>query len=124
MFAPLLLASTLASGQPATEAYTGIEPVQVASCSVAPQLPSSYFGVEIPGVSTLNISFVNRAPKTISKVEFAVSDGAETLPVVDAGTFSQGATIDHDFTASALIGNVSCAVRSVAFADGSTWQAQ
>jgi hypothetical protein len=126
--APLLLAAGLNPAQPSTEAYTGVEPVQVAACSVAQQggtTPGSDFGPLVPSIGSLNISFVDRDPKPVTRVEFAVSDGSTTIPVIDEGNFSSGVAINHNFQEPALSGgDVSCTVRSVAFADGSTWQAQ
>jgi hypothetical protein len=125
--APLLLAAGLNPAHPTTEAYTGVEPVQVVACSVAEQgatIPGSYFGALVPSIGSLNISFVNRGPRPITKVEFAVKGGGTAIPVVDEGTFSSGIKIDHNFAEPALSGDVSCTVRSLAFADGTTWQAQ
>jgi hypothetical protein len=119
-------AATLAVASPlAVRAYTMPAPVSVASCSIAPQVPQSYFDdAAIPGAGMLNISFTNKSPKAILKVEFAVSDGTGTAPIVDAGVFSTGIAIDHEFTNPGLSGNVRCVVRSVAFQDGSTWEPQ
>jgi hypothetical protein len=127
LIAPLLLSAALRPAPSSTEAYTGAPPVQVASCSVeAPaSIPGSYFGPIVPTIGSLNISFVNRIAKPIMKVEFAVSNGTTTVPVVDEGTFSTGIPINHTFPEPALTGSdVSCAVHSVVFADGSTWPAQ
>jgi hypothetical protein len=125
--APLLLIAGLNPAQPTTEAYSGVEPVQVAACAVAEQgttVPGSYFGAMVPSIGSLNVSFVNRDSRPITKVEFAVKDRGTTISVVDEGTFSSGIRIDHNFAEPALSGDVSCTVRSVAFADGSTWKAQ
>lgn len=123
--APLFLAVGLSPADPSTEAYTDVQPVAVAGCSVVghwPAISGSYFGPIVSGNSSLNISFVDRDPKPIRKVEFAVSDGNVTIPVVDEGTFSTGVAVNHHFSEPALTDRgVSCAVRSVAFADGSTW---
>lgn len=127
LIATLLLAAVLSPAQPSTEAYTAVEPLKVAGCSVVAHgpIPGSYFGPIVSRIPSLNISFVDRNLKPITKIEFAVSDGNTTIPVVDEGTFSTGVVINHTFSEPALTGrDVSCVVRSVAFADGSTWTAQ
>lgn len=111
-------------------AYTGIEPVRVASCSVTPASPalSLPFGTtEAPQVAQTAISFVNQAQGAIAAVTFNVSDGRTTSQIVDKGTFSSGVAIDHSFITPEFgndLSDLSCSVQSVAFTDGSTWQAQ
>jgi hypothetical protein len=109
---------------PQTTAYTSTAPIQVASCNVSqtqnqallPDVPAA------PSGSSLAISFVNQDQKTVKSVTFNVSG----ISIVDAGTFSTGTRINHEFDTPQLLGasSVTCNVESVAFADGSTWQAQ
>jgi len=119
---PLALVAALSA--PQTTAYTATSPIQVASCSVAQTQTQAGFpgGLSLPANSSLAISFVNQDQKTINSVTFNVNG----TPIVDAGTFSTGARISHNFAAPELIGSsdLTCNVQSVAFADGSTWQAQ
>jgi hypothetical protein len=127
LIAPLMLAAVTATQPFAQTAYSGTQPVQVASCDLMPgPVTGDYYfsGMHLPGGAAIRVSFVNRASQPIASVNFAVSDGTLTQQIVDTGTFSRGVTIDHTFTAVAFSGPVNCAVRSVAFADGSTWQAQ
>ncbi|HTU71139.1 MAG TPA: hypothetical protein VMF11_12580 [Candidatus Baltobacteraceae bacterium] len=127
--ASLLLAAGLSPAPPQT-AYTGIEPVRVASCALDAADPSiAYpFGPAVPaGVSSTAISFVNTDQRPIASVVFTVSDGRTTSRIVDKGTFSSGVEIDHSFATPEFgddLGSVQCSVASVAFADGSIWQAQ
>ncbi len=122
--APLLLIAAL-SGAPATTAYTAVAPIAISACTLQSELPQANFaGLDIPTVNAVAISFVNRNEKAISSVSFDVSDGRTTNRIVDTGTFSTGTAIDHSFSTPSLSDAVSCSVRSVAFADGSTWQAQ
>jgi hypothetical protein len=107
----MFLSATLGLTEPTTQTYKGVQPVEVGSCSLSPQLSTlseSYFG-GIAGVATLNISFVNRSPKTVSRVEFAVNDGQAAAQIDDAGTFSTGVAVNHTYSAPALMrSNVSC----------------
>jgi len=125
IFAPLALIASLA-GSPADTAYSN-QPIQVAGCSVASSAPLSNLpGLSVPYSSNLTIAFTNTSPKTVKSVTFAVNDGRSTSNIVDAGTFSSNVRIEHDFVTPQLIGesDVACSVQSVAFSDGSTWQAQ
>jgi hypothetical protein len=130
MFITFLALSAAIAAAPTQSAYTGIQPVQVASCSVTAASPaiSVPFGTtEAPQVAQTAISFVNQAPSAIAAVTFSVSDGRTTSQIVDKGTFSSGVAIDHSFVTPEFgndLAGVSCSVQSVAFTDGSTWQAQ
>jgi hypothetical protein len=121
----LLLSAALSSPQ---TAYTATAPVSVASCALnfTPNIPQP-FGASTPGTESLSISFVNQDSKSISSVAFNVSDGNTTSRIVDKGTFSNGVQINHEYAApqfGADVSDVTCSIQSVAFADGSTWQAQ
>ncbi len=130
MFIAALALSVAVSTAPTQSAYTGTEPIRVASCSLAPAAPD----LSLPwGASALAdsastaISFVNEAPATVASVTFAVSDGRTTREIVDKGIFSSGVAIDHSFATPEFqsdLRDVSCSVKSVAFTDGSVWQAQ
>jgi hypothetical protein len=115
-----------ASPVPAVDA-----PVTVVSCDYSGQwLPSSATGIPESGSfqgGNLRISFVNQAPLTATNVRFAVRFAGRTQIVDDAGTFSSGTPIVQDFAApagAAAYGSdaAQCAVESVTFSDGSTWQ--
>jgi hypothetical protein len=131
--APLLTgiagALTIASASPATPVgvYTTL-PVSVVSCE-----QSSYNynpSLEGPSVAlqldNLRISFVNRAALKATDVRFAVSTASGTQTIEDVGNFSTGAQITHNFAPAQTGLNFSdpakCAVQSVKFSDGSTWQ--
>ncbi len=121
----LLLTAALSSPQ---TAYSATAPVRVASCALNfnPTVPQP-FGASTPGTESLAISFVNQDAKPISSVAFEVSDGSTTSRIVDKGTFSNGVEIDHNYAAPQFginLSDVTCSIQSVAFADGSTWQAQ
>jgi hypothetical protein len=122
MISSLLLAAAL------NAAYSQPAPVQVAACSLE-QTPALNipFGNSAPSIGTLSISFANQDAKTVKSVAFNVTDGHTTEQVVENGTFSQDVRIDKLETAAAFTNDfsqVSCTVSSVAFADGSVWQAQ
>ncbi|MGA7572313.1 MAG: hypothetical protein WBG27_03710 [Candidatus Aquilonibacter sp.] len=128
-FASLALSAAVATA-PSQSAYTGIQPVRVASCVLEPAAPSldlAYSPFSAQGEASTVISFVNQAPATIASVTFDVSDGRTTSRIIDKGTFSNGVAIEHSFVTPEL-GNdpagLSCSVSSVAFKDGSLWQAQ
>ena len=123
----LLVAATFgpASSAPDT-AYTGISPIKIQTCSVDTTLATVNSGEAVsfqPMASGLRISFVNEAPKPIASVSFTVEDSGGTIHrVVDVGTFSPGITIAHAYNAPVSnIGDVTCNVSAVAFADGESW---
>ncbi|HUN29730.1 MAG TPA: hypothetical protein VMV65_07970 [Alphaproteobacteria bacterium] len=129
LFASLALSAAVATA-PAQIAYSGTAPVRVASCSVTQASPALYnpFGTNgAAQAAETAISFVNQAPGAVSAVTFSVSDGRTTSRIVDKGTFSSGVAINHSFITPEFgdeLGGVSCSVESVAFTDGSIWQAQ
>ena len=109
----------------------GSAPVTVVSCDYSSQwLPSSATGIPESASfqnSSLRISFVNQAPITATNVRFAVRYAGRTQIVEDAGSFATGTPIVQDFSAVATSGaygadGAECAVESVTFSDGSTWQ--
>jgi hypothetical protein len=118
------LALVAALTAPQQTAYTSTNPIQVAACDAAPATASSaagFPGLQTPQAGSISIAFVNQGEKTVKSVTFNVN-GAQ---IVDAGTFSSGVTVKHDFIAPGLVSpDVTCAVQSVAFIDGSVWQAQ
>jgi hypothetical protein len=119
----LVLASTLVANDPSV-AYTGTNPVHITACSIEPLFTMINAGDTMmvqPSGAMLQIGFVNGAPKTIASVTFAVKNGGKMTNIVDAGTFSSGVEISHDFGWSYFSDNVDCAVASVRYADGSTW---
>ncbi len=105
-------------------------PVSVVACDfTGGQLPPSATGIpEMPSsyVGNLRISFVNQAPVTATSVRFAVRYAGRTQIIDDAGTFSTGVPITQEFTPAAITpyetSSAQCAVESVSFSDGSTWQ--
>jgi hypothetical protein len=114
-------------------------PIQITSCDVQQYVPTQVrpfwypWGGPFPYGSLytdgLHISYVNRTQKTIDRVAFAVDYRGDVQRIVDAGTFSPGVTIDHEFgqfTGLAFLGNQpnSCSVAGVRFTDGSVWHAQ
>jgi hypothetical protein len=130
MFIASLALSAAFTTMPAQYAYAGAAPVRVASCTLdsaaSAYLPFGPFNA--PSGSSTVISFVNEAPATVSSVTFNVTDGRTTSQIVDRGTFSNGVAIEnHRFTTPEFqndTNDVSCSVTSVAFTDGSIWQAQ
>ena len=123
------LAGLLSLG--ASPIATASAPVTVVSCDYTSQwLPSSATGIPETAsfqTSNLRISFVNQAPVTATNVRFAVRYAGRAQVVDDAGTFSPGAPIVQDFVpladaAAYGAAGVQCAVESVTFSDGSTWQ--
>jgi len=129
----LLLAPAAAHAQPSS-------PIPIQSCSVEqyayePQQhgtwfwywrnPPSAYGLYTDGV---NISYVNNTNKVASRVAFPVNYRGDVERVIDAGTFSPGATITHSFgqiAGDAFLGsnpNV-CRAIAVRFQDGSVWRA-
>jgi hypothetical protein len=128
MLASLALAAALAAPQTVaqTTAYTSNSPIQVASCDVSTSPATAgiagFSNIQVPTGTSFSISFVNHAPVVAKSITFDVNG----TPVVDAGTFSSGVTINHQFVDPGLVGqsDATCSVQSIAFADGSVWQAQ
>jgi len=134
--APLLTgiasALTIASTGPAAPAgsvgvYTTL-PVAVAACeqssiSLNPALEGPAIALQL---DNLRISFVNRAALKATDVRFAVSTPGGTQTIEDVGSFAPGAQITHNFALARTGLNFSdpakCAVQSVTYSDGSTWQ--
>jgi hypothetical protein len=117
-------ALTLAAGSP-FEASTA--PVSVISCDYDVQNVAALTNPETPAAraGALRISFVNQAPQTATSVRFMVRYADGTQVIDDAGTFSTGTPVTQTFapnTTSPYGGSAECAVASVTFADGSTWQ--
>jgi hypothetical protein len=131
-FSLALAAAPLAAG-----AQTAPTPVAISSCRVMqyqgvegrrfwyPWSSRPYGSIYTDGVE---ISYVNKAPLTASRVVFSVNYRGDIEHVVDAGTFSSGATIDHtfgQFTGLAFLGTRpnSCRVAAVRFTNGTAWRA-
>jgi hypothetical protein len=133
--APLLTgiagAITIASASPSAPTAVGIytaQPIGVVACEQSsisiPQLteaPSSALQLD-----NLRISFVNHAVLKATDVRFAVATPNGTETIDDAGSFAAGARITHNFSPAVGGANfsdpTSCAVQSVTFSDGTTWQ--
>ena len=87
--------------------------------------PGRYGSVYTDG---LKISYVNTSPKVANRVAFLVNYRGDVQHVIDVGTFSPGAGIEHsfgEFSGLAHLGpkpNV-CKPIAVRFADGSVWHA-
>jgi hypothetical protein len=139
-FLPIaVLAATVTAGA------QGAPPVEIKKCSVLRYRPATpayrrsywydygFAGPIVPRDSPytdgIAISFVNRSPKTADRVVFGVDYRGDFQHVVDAGSFTTGAGIDHTFadvfSGYAFLGDRpnSCVVRVVRFVDGSTWHA-
>jgi hypothetical protein len=102
-------------------------PVSVASCSVVPEYDPAGFGESaLPSVgsgASVWISFQNRSARTATDVTFLLSTLAGAMTVTDRGRFSSGVDIEHILGPYAdLQGGEACALYSVRFDDGATWQ--
>jgi hypothetical protein len=115
------------AGSPLTSA---VAPVSVVSCDYSSvQAVPAMTGISESAplqTSNLRISFVNQSPLEATDVRFAVNYGGITQIIDDNGRFATGTPIVHDFqpvaTGSYDAAGAACAVESVTFADGSTWQ--
>jgi hypothetical protein len=95
-------------------------PVNLAMCSVSQ--PVAYQtgnpdSAVLLGPHLLHVRFSAASNKNVTAVIFALNDGTN---VVDAGTFSPGATIEHSFLLEPTDAET-CRVSSVTFSDGETW---
>jgi hypothetical protein len=77
-------------------------------------------GIE-PGI--IAVSFTNLAPATATNVSFNVLGfGKRVMDTIsDAGTFTTGAVVQHEFPANEIDGQQTLEVEEVDFADGSVW---
>lgn len=144
---PLLVGGALtltAGGAPAIA--DDAAPVQIRTCTVLQYRPTTpafrrsywydygYAGPLVPQGSPytdgLSISYVNTSNRVADRIVFGVNYRGDFERVVDAGTFSPNATIDHTFgevfSGYAYLGPKpnACTVRVVRFKDGSTWHAR
>lgn len=121
------IAASAPAGPPAVGLYTSL-PVSVVSCDQSSlDIPAMLEGPNSPiRLDNLRISFVNRAGLQATAVRFAVATPNGTQTIDDVGRFSPGARITHDFSPAEGGQNFSdtanCAVQSVTFIDGTTWQ--
>jgi len=110
--------------------------IQINSCTVLQEVhtgPAFWypFGPVVPHGSPftdgIRIVYTNLNPVAADRVAFVVSYRGDTQHIVDTGTFSTGATIDHtfgNFSGDAYLGPNpnSCAAVAARFVDGTTWR--
>lgn len=110
--------------------------IQVVSCTVLqqvsigpafwyPYVPAVPHGT--PFVDGVRIVYSVLNPISADRVAFDVNYRGDTQHIVDAGTFSTGATIDHtfgSFSGDAYLGPNpnSCTAVAARFIDGTTWR--
>ncbi len=113
MFTSLILSSLIG--------LASVPPIELARCEVSKLVTVWSNNDDSTGVtaSALHVRFSDVAAKTISRVTFALDDGAT---VGDVGTFSPGVAINHNLRL-ANTAATSCVVSAVTFADGATWGA-
>ena len=72
---------------------------------------------------TTYVSFKNLSDTVATRVVFALeANGAYAGQFEDVGTFTKGATINHEFPNPSAAFDQSVAVAKVTFSDGSVWQ--
>lgn len=77
---------------------------------------------------TLSIAYVNKTQKVMQKIDFGlVASGRLVAEVRDAGTFSPGVEIRHEFGLSPNVfplqtGLPRCVPLRITYADGTTWR--
>ena len=124
MFIPTLFLASALEATPPAVGYASMQPVRISSCALRsdPTTLTNLFAVRYSGADSVEISFTNEDVKPITSVAIDVSDGSLTRRVEDHGTFSSGVQIDHRFAAHEFaLGDVTCSVQSVAYADGTSW---
>ena len=130
----LATASTAAIAPPAG-AQTA--PVSITSCTILQATRTAYpfwypFGPppiprRSPFADGIRIVYVNHGPLAANRVAFQVNYRGDIQRIVDVGTFSPAATIDHtfgNFSGDAFLGSSpnTCVVRAVRFVNGSIWR--
>jgi hypothetical protein len=71
------------------------------------------------------VKFVNESNVPATSVKFSVANGRNMHTIVDKGTFSPGAQIEHNFAVGGglnQLANTTAKVAEVEFADGSAWR--
>ncbi|MHB8178700.1 MAG: hypothetical protein ACYDA5_08845 [Vulcanimicrobiaceae bacterium] len=116
-------AAASASALPA--AHTGPPPVQIYSCTL------QMIGNLLVGqTGQLQIQFTNESNVVADVVRFKIDWGNGKVAYIrDAGTFSPGITIKHNFrhTVGTLVSpifshpHISCGIAAVNFTDGTSW---
>jgi len=123
-------AVALVAGSPAASpAAPAASPVSVVACNYSSLRGNG--ALRAPGMGSLNlgsllVTFVNDSPLTATDVRFTAHYANSTQTFEEAGTFSTGTSVTQNFTPSnnpEFNGSAACAVQSVTFSDGSTWQA-
>jgi hypothetical protein len=77
----------------------------------------------IETAGNLTLGYVNTGNVPATSVQFAVHAGNATEIIVDKGTFSPGASIEHEFALGPAFGDGSTIeVQQVTFADGTSWK--
>ncbi len=121
-----MIAGTALPAHAETVAYSA-NPIKVVTYSVTAQqhdVATSPWGGSMAAVvpGNVRISFQNLRLQPISNVRFIVRSKNDREVIVDKGTFSQGATITHDFSVdSGLDEAADLEVDQVTFADGAVW---
>ncbi|MGD0473516.1 MAG: hypothetical protein ABSB70_09885 [Candidatus Velthaea sp.] len=144
----IVLAASLSlacGAQPLVAGAQGPVPVQIGTCAVLQYQPArpayrslywydyGFAGPLVPNGSPftdgIRISFTNTSAMVADRVVFGVNYRGDFERVIDAGTFSPNARIDHTFadvfSGYAYLGPRpnACSVRVVRFKDGSIWRA-
>ena len=81
-----------------------------------------------PYADGIHIVYVNHGAVPAERVAFSVNYRGDVQHIVDVGTFSPGATIDHtfgNFSGDAYLGPNpnSCVARAARFVNGTVWRA-
>jgi hypothetical protein len=144
-FAPMGMAAALFASSPIPAGAQGAAPVQIQSCTVNQYAPPNaafrryywydygFGGPFVPAGSPytdgITIRYVNTSSQTADRIVFGVNYRGDFERIVDAGTFSPNAPINHTFadvfSGYAYLGPKpnSCTVRVVRFKDGALWRA-
>jgi len=109
-----------------TFALTMTNPIDIAACAVDPIVTQTSGDVSTSETigTQIHITFINHGSQPVSSVAFAVEEDGTTATIVDRGTFAPGIPISHYWRGERTLGQVSCSVNSVLFADGTSWTNQ
>jgi hypothetical protein len=123
--------------QTASARAQGASPIAISNCSILRYVPTPAYPFWRPfgpyrGGSLytdgIRIVYMNQSSKTAARVAFLVNYRGDVQHIIDVGTFSPNASIDHsfgEFTGDAWLGPKpnSCRAVAVRYADGSVWRA-
>ena len=129
--------ATVIAGGATVAAQAQAAPIRITSCTILRAQPTHQrfwypygpiIAVGAPVADGVRIRYVNTAPIAADRIVFLVNYRGDVQRVIDVGTFSPNAPIDHafgNFSGDAFLGvnPNSCVTRAVRFVNRTVWRA-